>query len=47
MTETGNQQSGLGIIQWWGFSPALNLFEHVQTKKDEINILLVGAGDIR
>ena len=48
-TEQGNQHSGLGIIQWWGLSPAVDLSELVlkDENPEEINILLVGAGDIR
>ena len=48
-TEQGNQHSGLGIIQWWGLSPAVNLSELIlkDENPEEINILLVGAGDIR
>ena len=46
-TETGNQGSGLGIIQWWGFSPALDFSEKIKSHNEEVSILLVGAGDIR
>ena len=49
-TEQGNQHSGLGIIQWWGLSPAIDLSEVIlkdNNSPDELNILLVGAGDIR
>ena len=48
-TEQGNQHSGLGIIQWWGLSPAVDLSELIPKDEnpEEINILLVGAGDIR
>jgi len=48
-TEQGNQHSGLGIIQWWGLSPAVDLSEVIlkDDNPDEVNILLVGAGDIR
>jgi len=46
--ESGNVAAGLGNIQWWGFSPSLNLTEHARmSKKSEVNILIVGAGDIR
>ncbi|ESP05132.1 hypothetical protein LOTGIDRAFT_227827 [Lottia gigantea] len=50
---------GFGSITWWGFSPALDLQENgidemlkkLKIKHDsgeeELNILLVGAGDIR
>ncbi|RUS81999.1 hypothetical protein EGW08_010226 [Elysia chlorotica] len=47
---------GYGNINWWGFSPALDLQEtgHAEMCKklscaipDELHILLVGAGDIR
>lgn len=46
--ENGNVASGLGNIQWWGFSPSLDLTEYSRSKnKSEVNILLVGASDIR
>ncbi|XP_041366025.1 dynein assembly factor 3, axonemal-like [Gigantopelta aegis] len=50
---------GLGIITWWGFSPAIDLQEKgiletveklslkEESYPDEVNMLLVGAGDIR
>eukprot|EP00040_Diaphanoeca_grandis_P002733 m.22561 g.22561 ORF g.22561 m.22561 type:complete len:475 (+) comp13856_c0_seq1:115-1539(+) len=46
---------GLGLINWWGFTPALDLLgsdtksENVAdgTDKGEVNILLVGQGDAR
>lgn len=44
--ETGNVASGLGNIQWWGFSPSINFTEYKSDQKI-INILLVGASDIR
>jgi dynein assembly factor 3 len=52
MTEAGNQQSGMGIIQWWGFSPAIDILNLIKPKStqnsnNEINILIDGAGDIR
>ena len=45
--ESGNQKAGLGSIQWWGFSPATDLVQYGQKKDQELNILLVGPGDIR
>ena len=48
MTEAGNQQSGMGIIQCWGFSPAIDIINLIKPKSNnEINILIDGAGDIR
>lgn len=47
---------GYGNINWWGFSPALDLQEighgdmckkHSCAKPEELRILLVGAGDLR
>lgn len=42
---------GLGNINWWGFSPSLDLVsiynEKISSSVDEINILLVNAGDQR
>jgi len=46
-TERGNQQGGLGIIQWWGLSPALDLTSKLNNPTGEVNILLCGAGDTR
>ena len=45
--ERGNQQGGLGIIQWWGLSPAIDLTTKLINPCEEINVLLCGAGDIR
>ena len=45
--ERGNQQGGLGIIQWWGLSPAIDLTTKLVNPCEEINVLLCGAGDIR
>ncbi|XP_074660251.1 dynein axonemal assembly factor 3-like [Tubulanus polymorphus] len=36
-----------GSITWWGFSPALDLLENIQQDKDVINLLVIGAGDLR
>ncbi|XP_046331215.2 dynein axonemal assembly factor 3-like [Haliotis rufescens] len=48
---------GLGTITWWGFSPAIDFQDadvgalmektSLQDTNDVVNILLVGAGDIR
>ncbi|CAH1785744.1 unnamed protein product [Owenia fusiformis] len=48
---------GFGAITWWGFSEALDLQDKdinasfkkldIEESKDELNILLIGAGDIR
>ena len=45
--ESGNQNAGLGSIQWWGFSPATDLLQYVKKDSEELNILLVGPGDVR
>lgn len=52
LSEKKKMDKGLGSITWWGFSPALNLLEHFHLMKDssilkEVNVLLVGSGDIR
>jgi dynein assembly factor 3, axonemal len=41
---------GLGNINWWGFSPSIDLIEEYFKNneiKDELNILLVCSGDSR
>jgi dynein assembly factor 3 len=42
---------GLGNINWWGFSPSIDLLEllakHSGPEQEEFNILLVNAGDAR
>lgn len=49
---------GFGAVTWWGFSPALDLQDEdailalkkmklTDSEQEELNILLVGAGDIR
>lgn len=40
---------GFGNINWWGFSPSLDLLETYEASKDEeeLNILLVNSGDQR
>lgn len=42
---------GFGNINWWGFSPNIDLLENINNKRkesdDELNILLVCAGDQR
>ena len=45
--ESGNQKAGLGSIQWWGFSPATDLAQFTANKNEELNVLLVGPGDVR
>ena len=47
--ESGNQKAGLGSIQWWGFSPATDLAQFAANKDEdeELNVLLVGPGDVR
>ena len=45
--ESGNQKAGLGSIQWWGFSPATDLVQYAPKRDQELNVLLVGPGDIR
>lgn len=46
--ESGDHQSGLGSIQWWGFSPSLDLGSYeTKNRECELNYLIVGAGDIR
>jgi len=46
--ESGDHQSGLGSIQWWGFSPSLDLASYeTKNSESELNYLIVGAGDIR
>ena len=43
-TEQGNQHSGLGIIQWWGLSPAIDLSEVIlkgNKSPDELNLSLI------
>ena len=47
MTERGDQQGGLGIIQWWGLSPALDMTTKVLNPDVELDILLCGSGDVR
>jgi len=44
--ESGDVASGLGHIQWWGFSPSMD-FSQYKTNEKELNILLVGSSDIR
>ena len=45
--------NGCGAITWWGFSPSLHLINQLDryeveiVSKDEVNVLLVGAGDGR
>ena len=40
---------GFGNINWWGFSPSIDLIENVETNQisDELNILIVNSGDQR
>lgn len=42
---------GFGNINWWGFSPCIDLLEHFNEKSkapdEELNVLLVCAGDQR
>jgi len=41
---------GFGNINWWGFSPSVNLLESYdlnKTDKNELNVLLVNSGDQR
>lgn len=49
---------GFGAVTWWGFSPAIDLQDEdailalkkmklTETDQHELNILLIGAGDIR
>ena len=41
---------GFGNINWWGFSPSINLlesFDLIKTDKTELNVLLVNSGDQR
>lgn len=42
---------GFGNINWWGFSPCINLLEDLDTKikdsDDELNVLIACAGDQR
>lgn len=43
---------GLGAVNWWGFSPSVDILSylgHVRNieDKNEVNILLAGAGDCR
>lgn len=37
----------VGFTHFWGFSPALNLIENKDKKKETLNILLSGTSDLR
>ena len=37
----------VGSVNWWGFSPALDLQAHLPEAEGELNVLLVGCGDAR
>ncbi len=39
---------GLGSMNFWGFSPAVDLLEHIPAGcGDDVKILVVGGGDVR